>query len=72
MLEKILVESLDNYEVFRGMAAKDDELDRLQRRAVSEEDISRLGQGCIIYISGFVWEKSLQHYRALTFFMQIV
>ncbi len=36
------------------MAATDDELDRLQRRALSEEDISRLGQGCIICISGFV------------------
>jgi hypothetical protein len=54
MLENILVELLDNYEAFRGMAATDDELDRLQRRAVSEEDISRLGQGCIICISGFV------------------
>ncbi len=54
MLENILVESLDNYEVFRGMAATDDELDRLQRRAMSEEDISQLGQGCIICISGFV------------------
>ncbi len=54
MLENILVELLDNYEVFRGMAATDDEFDRLQRRAVSEEDISRLGQGCIICISGFV------------------
>jgi hypothetical protein len=54
MLENILVESPDNYEVFRGMAATDDELDRLQRRAVSEEDISQLGQGCIICISGFV------------------
>ncbi len=40
MLEHILAESLDNYEVFKGMAATDDELDRLQRRAVSEEDIS--------------------------------
>ena len=40
MLENILAESLDNYEVFRGMAATDDELDRLQRRAMSEEDIS--------------------------------
>ncbi len=40
MLENILVELLDNYEVFRGMAATDDELDRLQRRAMSEEDIS--------------------------------
>ncbi len=54
MLENILAELPDNYEVFRGMAATDDELDRLQRRAVSEEDISRLGQGCIICISGFV------------------
>ncbi len=45
---------MDNYEVFRGMGATDDELDRLQRRAMSEEDISRLGQGCIICISGFV------------------
>jgi hypothetical protein len=54
MLENILAESLDNYEVFRGMAATDDELDRLQRRAMSGEDISRLGQGCIICISGFV------------------
>ncbi len=54
MLENILAILLDNYEVFRGMAATDDELDRLQRRAVSEEDISRLGQGCIICISGFV------------------
>ncbi len=54
MLENILAELLDNYDVFRGMAATDDELDRLQRRAVSEEDISRLGQGCIICISGFV------------------
>ncbi len=54
MLENLLAKSLDNYEVFRGMAATDDELDRLQRRAVSEEDISRLGQGCIICISGFV------------------
>jgi E3 ubiquitin-protein ligase RNF115/126 len=54
MLENILAELLDNYEVFRGMAATDDELDRLQRRAMSEEDISRLGQGCIICISGFV------------------
>ena len=54
MLENILAELLDNYEVFRGMAATDDELDRLQRRAVSEEDISQLGQGCIIGISGFV------------------
>jgi hypothetical protein len=40
MLENILMELLDNYEVFRRMAATDDELDRLQRRAVSEEDIS--------------------------------
>ncbi len=40
MLENILAELVDNYEVFRGMAATDDELDRLQRRAVSEEDIS--------------------------------
>ncbi len=40
MLENILVELLDNYEVFRGMAATYDELDRLQRMAVSEEDIS--------------------------------
>jgi hypothetical protein len=40
MLENILAGLLDNYEVFRGMAATDDELDRLQRRAVSEEDIS--------------------------------
>jgi hypothetical protein len=40
MFENILVELLDNYEVFRGMAATDDELDRLQRKAVSEEDIS--------------------------------
>ncbi len=54
MLVNILVELLDNYEVFRGMAATDDELNRLQRRAVSEEDISRLGQGCIICINGFV------------------
>jgi hypothetical protein len=54
MLEKILAELLDNYEVFRGMAATDDELDRLQRRPMSEEDISRLGQECIICISGFV------------------
>ncbi len=54
MLENILAELLDNYEVFRGMAATDDELDRLQRRAMSEEDISQLGQGCIICISGFV------------------
>ncbi len=54
MLENILAELLDNYEVFRGMAVTDDELDRLQRRVVSEEDISRLGQGCIICISGFV------------------
>ena len=54
MLENILAELRDNYEVFRGMAATDDELDRLQRRAMSEEDISRLGQGCIICISGFV------------------
>jgi hypothetical protein len=54
MLENILAALLDNYEVFRGMAATDDELDRLQRRTVSEEDISRLGQGCIICISGFV------------------
>ncbi len=54
MLENILVESLDNYEVFRGMAATDGELDRLQRRAMSEEDISQLGQGCSICISGFV------------------
>jgi hypothetical protein len=53
MLENILAELLDNYEVFIGMAATDDEIDRLQRRAVSEEDISRLGQGCIICISGF-------------------
>ncbi len=45
MLENILAELLDNYEVFRGMVATDDELDRLQRRAMSEEDISRLGQG---------------------------
>ncbi len=29
MLENILVELLDNYEVFRGMAATDDELDKL-------------------------------------------
>ncbi len=54
MLENILAELRDNYEVFRGMAATDDELDRLQRKAVSEEDISRLGQGCIICICGFV------------------
>ncbi len=54
MLENILAELLDSYEVFRAMAATDDELDRLQRRVVSEEDISRLGQGCIICISGFV------------------
>ncbi len=54
MLENILAESLDNYEVFRGMAATDDELDRLQSRAMSEEDISQLGQGCIICNSGFV------------------
>jgi hypothetical protein len=40
MLENILAELLDNYEVFRGMGATDDELDRLQRRAMSEEDIS--------------------------------
>ncbi len=57
MLENILAEFLDNYEVFRGMAATDDDIDRLQRRAVSEEDISRLGQGCIICISGFVMEE---------------
>jgi E3 ubiquitin-protein ligase RNF115/126 len=54
MLENILAKLLDSYEVFRGMAATDDGLDRLQRRAVSEEDISRLGQGCIICISSFV------------------
>jgi hypothetical protein len=54
MLENILAELLDNYEVLKGMAATDDELDRLQRRAMSEEDISQLGQGCIICISGFV------------------
>ncbi len=54
------------------MAATDDELDRLHRRAVSEEDISQLGQGCIICISDFVMGESLQHYRALMFFMQIV
>jgi hypothetical protein len=54
MLKHIFAELLDNYEVFRGMAATDDELDRLQRRAMSEEDISQLGQGCIIYISGFI------------------
>ena len=59
MLENILAESLDNYEVFRRMAATDDELDRLQRRAVSEEDISRLGQGCIICISGFVMGETI-------------
>ncbi len=39
MLENILAKLLDIYEVFRRMAATDDELDRLQRRAVSEEDI---------------------------------
>jgi hypothetical protein len=54
MLENILAELLDNYEVFREMAVTDDELDRLQRRAMSEEDISQLGQRCIICISGFV------------------
>ncbi len=54
MLENILAELLDNYEVFKGMAATDNELNRLQRRAMSEEDISQLGQGCIICISGFV------------------
>ncbi len=57
MLENILAELLDNYEVFRGMAATDDELGRLQRRAMSEENISRLGQGCIICISGFVMRE---------------
>ncbi len=40
MLENILAEFLDSYEVFRGFGATDDELDRLQRRAMSEEDIS--------------------------------
>jgi E3 ubiquitin-protein ligase RNF115/126 len=54
MLENILAELLDNDDVFRGMAATDDEFDRLQRRAVSEEDISRLGQKCIICNNGFV------------------
>ncbi len=40
MLENILAELLDNYDIFKGKAATDDELDRLQRRAMSEEDIS--------------------------------
>jgi hypothetical protein len=68
MLENMLPELLDNYEVFREIAATDDELDRLQRRAVSEEDISQLGQGCIICISGFIMGEIIRTLPCSHFF----
>jgi hypothetical protein len=72
MLENILAESLDYYEVFRGMAATDDELDILHRRAVSEEGISQLGQGCILCISDFVMGEIITTIPCSMFFMCIV